>query len=321
MPANKPLDESLALPTAFIPGKVGVVTVLFNSVSVLQDFFASLDTQIYRNFIVYCVDNASHDGSAAMCSGHGNQFVTIVNAQNLGVAAGNNQGIRAAIADGCEYVLLLNNDVVFGPELFQQLLDGLILHHADMTTPLSYYYEPNNMVWCAGGGFNALAGNRQIHYGANEVDDKQFDNDMPVEYSPTCCVLIKRSLFERIGIMDERYFVYWDDTDWMLRAKRAGASLWFLHNAKLWHKVHSLTGKGSDFMIRYTRRNHAYFFYKHMSWLRASIYSLVYCSYYRVLLLSTKHRDTARLSLRSWKDGRELYQARMAEFQQRATHG
>jgi len=320
MPADKPLDEPLLLPTAYVPGKIGVVTVLFNSASVLADFLASLDAQTYRNFVVYCVDNASSDGSAATCSARGNQFVTIVNVQNLGVAAGNNQGIRAAINDGCEYVLLLNNDVVFGSELFQQLLDGLALHRADMTTPLAYYFKPNNVVWCAGGGFNSLAGNRQIHYGADEVDRGQFDTDMQVDFCPTCCVLIHRSLFGRIGLMDERYFVYWDDTDWMLRAKRSGARLWLLPAAKLWHKVHSLTGKGSDFMIRYTHRNHAYFFYKHMSWLRATIYSWVYCFYYRVLLLSSKHRETARLSLRSWKEGHELYRARTTELRQRVTH-
>ena len=315
MKADKGLDSLLALPTKFVAGKIGVVTVLFNSARVLDDFFASIESQGYANFAVYCVDNASQDGSSQLCSDRGDRYVVIRNERNLGVAKGNNQGIKAAISDGCEYVLLLNNDVVFGKDLFRQMLEGMHTHLADMTTPLCYFHEPENLVWCAGGGFNRLAGNRQIHYGEGVVDTGQFDADRRVEYSPTCCVLIKRGLFETVGLMDERYFVYWDDTDWMLRAKRSGASLWFLHTAKLWHKVSSLTGKASEFSVRFTHRNHAYYFYKHMGWLRAGLYSMGYQAIYLLCALTGIRENVARSSLRAWKEGLALYHS--AILQQR----
>src|ERR1035438_2979596 len=102
------LDQFIPLPAEYTLGKIGVVTVLYNSASVLPDFFASVDLQSYRHFVVYCVDNASQDGSAKMCADRGDRYIVIQNAQNMGVAAGNNQGIRDAIKDGCEYVLFLN---------------------------------------------------------------------------------------------------------------------------------------------------------------------------------------------------------------------
>lgn len=303
------LDTFMTLPADYIPGKIGVVTVLYNSALVLPDFFASIDLQSYPHYIVYCVDNASQDGSATMCADHGDRYVVIENEKNVGFAAGTNQGIRAAIRDGCEYVLFLNNDVAFGGNLLQTLLEGMRLHNADMTTPVMYFHEPANRVLCAGGGFNRLAGNRQILYRKGETDTDQFNTDRRVDFSPACCVLARRALFERVGLLDERYFVYWEDTDWMLRAKKAGASLWFLHAAKLWHKVSSLTGRESEFTVRYESRNHAYYFYKHLSPLPASLYSMAYRAFYGLSSLQPGRRKKARLSLRSWGEGMLLYRS------------
>src|SRR5258707_13241919 len=114
-------DERLTLPTQYAPGKIGVVTVLFNSGGMLEDFFASIEQQDHTDFVVYCVDNASADDSVDQCRARGDRYIVIENARNVGVAAGNNIGTRKAIADGCEFVLYLNNDVAFGPELFGQL--------------------------------------------------------------------------------------------------------------------------------------------------------------------------------------------------------
>ena len=303
-------EVRLTLPDNFHRGKIGVVTILYNSAAVLPDFFQSIEHQNYTNFIVYCVDNASSDGSVEMCQKRQGPYITIANKENLGVAAGNNQGIRAAVQDGCEYVLLLNNDVVFGPQMFEELLEGLHKHDADMATPKIFYHDRPSVIWCAGGGFNALAGFRQIHRGDGEQDGAKFSSDLRVEYSPTCCVLMKRDLFQTVGVMDERYFVYWDDTDWMLRAKRAGAKLWFLHGPQLWHKVSSLTGGTSEFTLYYSTRNHAYYFYKHLPVVLAAIYSRIYRIVYRISLFSPRTREDARVRLSAWHAGMKLFSDR-----------
>jgi len=307
MTSNLTPEEHLPLPSQYTSGKIGVVTVLFNSAQVLPEFFSSIESQTYTNITVYCVDNASTDGSAALCTQRGAPYLVIKNPDNRGVAAGNNQGIRAAIQDGCEYIMLLNNDVVFGADMFQLMLDGMQSHHADITTPKIYYHDRPNVLWCAGGSFNPLLGYRQIHYGEGTIDSAEFSKDRRVSFSPTCCVLVKRELFAYIGTMDERYFVYWDDTDWMLRAHKANIAMWYLHAPKIWHKVSSLTGPASRFTTVYTCRNHAYYFYKHLPRLIAVVYSALYQTIYRLLSVIPNRHDDAKLSLKSWRDGVTMF--------------
>ena len=305
------LDEEAPVPAAcVVPGKIGVVTVLFNSAGMLPDFFVSIESQTYKNFVVYCVDNASADGSARICAGRGSLYEVIPNQKNVGVAAGNNQGIRAAITSGCEYVLFLNNDVSFPADLFEQLVEGIHRHHADMTTPMIYFADPPNLIWCAGGGFFTLGGYRPIHYGEFTRDTKRFAADSRIDYAPTCCVLAKTASIHTIGLMDERYFVYWDDVDWMLRAKRAGASLWYLGGARLWHKVSSLTGgREAEFSVRYTRRNKAYFLYKNVNRPGTLALRIGYSTYYLLLALLPRRRKKAWLCFRSWQEGAALYKS------------
>jgi GT2 family glycosyltransferase len=289
-------------------GRIGIVTVLFNSSSVLPGFFASLEIQSCRNFTVYCIDNASLDGSADLCERQGSLYKVIRNSENVGVAKANNQGIQAALGSGCDYVLLLNNDVEFGSGLLEEMLAGMEAHQADMVTPLIYYYEPKDRIWCAGGKFSLLYGNRGDHYGLDQIDRGQFSEDVKVDYTPTCCVLIRSGLFDRVGFMDEHYFVYGDDSDWMLRARKHGASLWYLAGPKLWHKVSSLTGgKVSEFSTRYGRRSNAYYHFKHLPWVIAMSFAIVYCTYFLAGMLIPQQRQRARLSLKSWVEGIRLY--------------
>ena len=135
------------------PGKIGVVTVTYNSASVLPEFFDSMAAQIHRTFVLYVVDNASTDQTHEMTRRTDLPIVLIENAENLGVAEGNNQGIRAAVADGCECVLLLNNDTVFPADFIAQLYAGLDRHRCDMTTGKMYYHDRPDVFWCAGGRF------------------------------------------------------------------------------------------------------------------------------------------------------------------------
>jgi len=284
-----------------IPGRIGVVTVLFQSEPVLPEFFASIAAQTYRNFTVFAIDNASSDRSAALCIEQG--FTVFTNDDNRGVAAANNQGISAALAAGCEYVLLLNNDVRFGAELFLQLLDGLQTQHCQMTTPLMYFSDAPDAVWCAGGGFTPWLGERPRHYSQGRRDTGQFQRIRRVAFTPTCCVLIHRDVFARIGMMDERYFVYWDDTDFMLRARRAGLQLMLLPYARLWHKVGALTGRHSEFTLRYATRNHAYYLRKHLPAPLAVAWLTVYATVFAAAAL-VSHRG--RLKLRAWLEGARM---------------
>ncbi len=286
-----------------VPGRIGVVTVLFNSEAVLPEFFVSITAQTYRNFTVFAIDNASHDGSAAICRKHSALCTLILNEDNRGIAAANNQGIRAALDSGCESVLLLNNDVRFPADLFAQLAAGLRTHACQMTTPVMYLYDAPKTIWCAGGGLNRWLGERPSHFHEGQPDTNISPNPRQVAFTPACCVLIHRDVFARVGMMDERYFVYWEDTDFMLRGRRAGVRLMLLPQAKLWHKVGALTGRYSNFTLHYATRNHAYYLRKHLPAPLAAAWLLIYASVFAVAAIFSRQW---RLKLRSWLEGMRM---------------
>lgn len=301
-------ESTLTLPLAYVPGKIGVVTVTYGSGNVLPDFLKSLDQQTYRKFMLISVDNDSRDSTVEQLNTHqGFEHLVIANDRNFGVAAGNNQGIRAALAGGCEYVLLLNNDVVFGPGLFQELLDGLSNRQCQMVMPLIYYYDRPNIIWSAGGYYQPWYGYRCLLIGDGEEDHGQYSTPRCVEHAPTCCVLIKREVFAKLGLMDERYFVYHDDTDFMLRALKADQSIYCLPQSKLLHKVSSLSGAGSDFQVRYGTRNRAFMLVKFLGRILSIPYSLAYRICYALRFFSG--RDDYRmfkLKQSAWTEGSRI---------------
>lgn len=242
---------------------IGVVTVTYNSRAVISDFMESLLQQSHREFLLYVVDNCSSDDTLAVVDRYSDPRVTIIcNSTNLGVAEGNNIGIRAALHDGCSSVLLINNDTMFPRDVISTLHEGLHVHHCDMIVPKILYFDEADKIWSAGGAFSRLRG-RSKHLGFGAKDDQEFDQPREVEYSPTCCMLVTKEVFERVGIMDPNYFVYFDDSDFCLRAHRAGIRLVYCPNTRVFHKVSSLIGHRSDTSIRYVTRNHIFFVLKH----------------------------------------------------------
>ncbi len=270
--------------------RIGVVTVTYNSAEVLPEFLESVSHQTCQEFTLYLVDNASKDKSIEISLAFGDPRIRIIaNAANMGVAEGNNQGIRAALADDCDAVLLLNNDTVFGPKLFAHLSDGLVQYDCDMTTPKIYYHEEPKKIWAAGGYFQPFLAYRTKHFGADEIDAGQHDHAGLVDYAPTCCVLIKINVFEKVGLMDERYFVYVDDVDFMYRAMKKKIKLVYLPKAKLLHKVGRLTGgEDSPFAHRYCTRNRVYFMLRHFGPLASIPMLMVYQLYFAIGLLSRR---------------------------------
>jgi GT2 family glycosyltransferase len=261
--------------------KVGVVTVTFNSAKVLPDFLRCIAQQSHKDFLLYAVDNASTDDSIEILRAFPDERLRIIaNSENKGVAEGNNQGIQAALESGCRSVLLINNDTEFGPEVMAQLLQALDDNRVDMCCPKMLYFDEPNRIWAAGGEFQPWFGYRVIHLGEGEMDSGQYDQGRLVTYTPTCCVLIRKKVFDTIGLMDSRYFVYADDTDFMFRAMRRGLALWYFPECRLWHKVSSLTGGDSTpFAIRYMTRNRIYFYRKNFSRLAALLWILFYRSH------------------------------------------
>ncbi len=251
---------------------VGIVTVTYKSGGVIDDFLKSIVQQTYVDFNLYVVDNASSDDTLERVRGCSDPRIFIVpNQLNLGVAEGNNIGIRAALKDGCGFILLINNDTVFGSDLVSKLVEGIRQYDCDMAVPKILFFDQPKRIWCAGGSLSRLRGSA-INFGLNQEDNGGFDRARQVDYSPTCCMLVKREVFERVGMMDANYFVYFDDTDFCWRAHRAGIRLFYVPSVRLFHKVSGLTGSESDFTIRHLIRNHVYYLLKNSPRWQALFY-------------------------------------------------
>lgn len=258
--------------------RIGLVTVTYNSGDVLKDFLDSCWAQDYPDFHLYIIDNASTDDTITKLKQIADQRVTLIlNAHNLGVAEGNNQGIRAGLADGCESILLINNDTTFPPELITRLNEGACKYNAEIVAPVMYYFDEPNKIWFGGGRFIRWRAWQAAHDGFRAMDDSnKYRVDRRISYAPTCCTLIHKKVFEKIGYMDERYFVYYDDTDFFFRAWQANCNFFYLGTTKLYHKVSSLTGgHASRFTLRYITRNRVIFLRKHTSPLMY-VYSLAF---------------------------------------------
>ncbi len=271
---------------------IGVVTVTYNSERFLPAFFASCWSQSWANHRVYCIDNASADGSAQALRDQTDERLKVtLNRDNLGVAAGNNQGILQALKDGCEWVLLLNNDTIFPATLFQQLVEACQSQRWQAVVPKMHFDTPRGAIWYGGGQFNPWRGHTGYHIGIGAPDNGQFDKARRMDYAPTCCMLLHRSVFETVGLMDETYFVYYDDTDFCWRMRQQGLELGYWPAATLVHKVGGSTGGiGSPFTVRITARNRLYFLRKHFGFWSPWLWLMAFLPYYAV-----------RYLMRSWQ--------------------
>ncbi len=253
--------------------KIGIITITFNSANVLAGFLESIFSQSYKNFILYVIDNASEDDTINILKSlKDSRSKVIFNKKNLGVARANNIGITKAINDNCDQVLIINNDVEFKTNLINNLLITQSKFDCSLVAPKMKYFYDKNKIWYAGSWFKSLNGFLPLHRGMNQNDSKQYDQDELIHYAPTCCLLIKKIVFKDIGYMDEKYFVYFDDVDFLYRVyKQKHHKLYYCYNVDFYHKVGSLTSSivenkkniyRSDFFIKQNFKNHVYFLKK-----------------------------------------------------------
>lgn len=248
-------------------GLIGIVTVLFGSHDVVEGFFASLALQNDVVFRLYVIDNSPTKSTLCLCqvlaTRYGIHAEYLYNNQNVGVAHGNNQGIRLAIRDGCTAVLLANNDTEFSTGTLKSLKEEW-LNGAQVVTPKLLYYGPENLIWFAGGNFNPWT-MRTHHRGIREIDRGQYNMFEYIGYAPTCFLLVDVNVFEHVGWMDDAYFVYYDDTDFVWRLRMKGYNIVYAPRSVVLHKVSTSTGGGeSKFTSYYSIRNRIYFARKNL---------------------------------------------------------
>jgi len=253
--------------------KIGIVTITFNSTDVLQSFLECIWRQTHQNLVLYVIDNNSADDTIGILEkSTDSRLVIIKNHQNEGVAKANNQGIIQALEDNCNQILIINNDVEFEKEMIEKLIRVQQQLQCSLVTPKMMYFDNPDQIWYAGSWFVKNKGYLPLHRGLGQLDKGQYNETIQVQYAPTCCLLIKKQVFDDIGLMDEKYFVYFDDTDFSYRVWKDGRhKLFYYPHVKFYHKVGSLTKSFSkeekktyrgDFFLKQNTKNHIYFLKK-----------------------------------------------------------
>jgi GT2 family glycosyltransferase len=229
---------------------------------------ASLYENTFKNNTIIVLDNHSTDGSveAIRRSFPAVQIISLT--ENLGYAGNNNVGIRAALEQQADWVLVLNEDTVLAPDCLERLVElGESDQRIGMVGPMVYHYDEPDVIQSAGGSVNRYW--EATHCGQNEIDQGQFREARSVDWLTGCSILARRALIEQIGLFDERFFIYAEEEEWCFRAKKAGWRLMHVPQARLWHKGVTRNYSPKPPVIYYMTRNHFLILAKHHAPLSA----------------------------------------------------
>lgn len=196
------------------------------------------------------------------------QVEVIKNTENKGFSGGHNVVLKKAIEQNIDYVLILNNDTTVGENFLNELIKGADLDKKiGVAVPKIYFAkgseyhkkykssELGKVFWYAGGimDWSNVIGS---HRGVDEVDYGQYDNAEETDFATGCCMLVKIAALKNVGFFDERYFLYYEDTDLQQRIKKAGYKIMYIPKAVIWHKnAGSVGGSGSPLQDYFITRN------------------------------------------------------------------
>lgn len=233
------MAEEESLP--FCPAWVVVLT--WNGREVVEACLDSLRPAIDRGHRVVVVDNGSTDGTADRVRSAFPSLELIENGANLGFAAGNNVGIRHALALGAEHVVLLNQDATVAPDCIDELV-AASRRHPDAGTVSAKIFEMREpeRLWFAGATFSTRTG-RSRHVGQGEIDRGQFDREREIDRGCACAMLLRRKMLDAVGLLDEELFLYGEEIDLALRERKRGFHDLFAPRARAWHRISHLPGE------------------------------------------------------------------------------
>lgn len=283
---------------------VAIILLNWNQPHFTLACLRSLQFITYPNFKVIVLDNGSEDDSLAQI----NELIPalpynvelIPNGRNLGFAEGNNVGIRQALEQGADYVLLLNTDTEVAPDFLEPLVDLAESNTAiGITGSKIYYYDDPRRIWSAGGIFTPAGWTKQL--GVNEPDGPQFNRVRRVDYVTGCAMLVRREVIEKVGMLDARFFAYYEETDWCARAARVGYSIWYEPRSVVWHKISLKSRDLSPTYVYLMTRNRLLFVRNLKQSVVAAWLSLIMIDLRILISVTLRKRYRHKRALRRWQ--------------------
>ncbi|UKK55567.1 glycosyltransferase family 2 protein [Prevotella communis] len=273
---------------------VSIITINYNGLKDTCELIEALPFED-KSIEVIVVDNASKEDEAAIITNRYPQVKVIRSEKNLGFAGGNNLGIKAAQG---KYLFFINNDALISEKgkvksekyasAFQPLIERLeSSEKIGIVCPKIRFAWGEKPIQFA--GYTPLSSytmrNRSIGFG--ETDKGQYDTAHPTPYAHGAAMMVKREALEKVGLMPECYFLYYEELDWSMMFTRAGYTIWYEPACTIYHKESQATGQNSPLKTYYLTRNRLLFVKRNIKRLQRYIT-------YTYLLLVVATRDICR---------------------------
>jgi GT2 family glycosyltransferase len=253
-----------------------IITVNFHQAAITIDLLKSVAKSYAPNEVeVIIVDNGADKNMELIFQPHFENIKYIQSKENLGFAGGNNLGIQQAKGD---YIFLLNNDTEIPAGCIQTLIAELEANtQIGLLSPLLLYFDQPDLVQYAGfTPMNYLVA-RNAYVGQFEKNTGQFDGkSYQTGFCHGAAVICRKADLQNAGLMDETYFLYYEELDWCEKFKRIGKQIWFTGKTHVYHKESISVGKASPLKIYFNTRNRMLFIRKNTGWLNTLFFSLYF---------------------------------------------
>jgi len=247
--------------------KVSIITVNYNQTQVTDDLLNSIiKYNTYKETEIIVVDNGSDINSIPYWEEKYSNFIFIRSERNLGFAGGNNLGILSATGD---FLFLVNNDTIFTANLIETLVQTLFINtEVGIISPkLLYFDQPNVLQYVGYTEMNYYTA-RNSCIGQYEIDNGQYDSFIgKTAFAHGAAMMVTRAFINKVGLMANIFFLYYEELDWCDRAKRAGFEIWINTNASIYHKESISVGKKSALKEYFMNRNRILFIRRNASFV------------------------------------------------------
>jgi GT2 family glycosyltransferase len=243
---------------------VSIVTLNWNGLDVTCEFLESMRNSTYKNYEIIVVDNGSAiDPTERILAGNYYNTKVYKSLVNLGSAGGNNFGMRHS-SPNYDFIFQVNNDAEITPDLIEKCLEPF---YQDPTIgvvcpKIRFHHNPAVIQYAGFNKMNMLTG-KTTAVGSLEVDNGQHDISGFTYSAHGCAMMVKREVIEKVGMMAEKYFVYYDESDWSARIIKAGYKIYYQASGLIFHKESMSMGKLSAIKVHFMTRNRIFYMRRH----------------------------------------------------------
>lgn len=254
---------------------MSLITLNFNQTAITCEFLESTKLLTYKNFETIVVDNGSkEDPTAQILAGNYPNVQVLVSPTNLGFTGGNNFGMHHAKGD---FIFIVNNDTEVTPDLLERLLAPFEQDETiGVTCPkIRYFHNPDTIQYAGFNPMNLFTG-RQSAVGSKEVDNGQHNQPGFTHCAHGAAMLVKREVIEKVGMFADKFFIYYEESDWSARIIRAGFKIMYVADGLIYHKESITMGKESAIKVYYHTRNRILYMRRNTNFMQLMAFSLFF---------------------------------------------